>query len=233
MSRVGHGRSWRRWWPVLPSWRTWGCGRPVSQPTWCGAGQPPKGGTHDPMDRRAVVLLPVVHRLCAALRARLMRDWLREAGVLRAGSAAAADSLVWLFGLELEMAHADDDPAVGILQVIRPLTAFAVARGGFASWRPTGGSGPMLHCYGMQRRVWADGPARAVLRPVRGLAPGPGLRARAARAAWRRRAGWRCWRCAGHAPCRGSAPPRATTWMTWCPRLSPSECVSVVGGACP
>lgn len=74
----------------------------------------PKGGTGDPLDRRPTVLLPVVYRLWAAARAGLMRDWLRGAGVLRAGSMAAADALAGLLGLELDEDHALGQPVVGL-----------------------------------------------------------------------------------------------------------------------
>eukprot|EP00972_Heterocapsa_arctica_P106575 15697954-Heterocapsa_arctica.AAC.1 len=51
-----------------------------------------KGGSEDPEDRREIVLLSVVYRLWAALRAATIRAWLARAGVLRAkGSGRAAD----------------------------------------------------------------------------------------------------------------------------------------------
>lgn len=53
----------------------------------------PKRSTPAPMDRRPVVSLPVVYRLWAAVHGRGMRDWLREAGVLRGGGMLAADTL--------------------------------------------------------------------------------------------------------------------------------------------
>lgn len=74
----------------------------------------PQGCTPAPMDRRLVVLLPVVYRLRAAVRGRVMRDWLRGAGGLRAGAASAADSLAGLLGLDTDLAHADGEPLVGL-----------------------------------------------------------------------------------------------------------------------
>lgn len=68
----------------------------------------PKGGMAAPMERRSVVLLPVVYRLWGAVRGRVMQDWLRGAGVLRAGAASAADSLAGL-----HLARADGDPPGG------------------------------------------------------------------------------------------------------------------------
>eukprot|EP00972_Heterocapsa_arctica_P080564 11871826-Heterocapsa_arctica.AAC.1 len=51
-----------------------------------------KIGSEDPEDRRPIVLLSVVYRLWAAIRAATMRAWLARAGVLRAkGSGRAAD----------------------------------------------------------------------------------------------------------------------------------------------
>lgn len=56
------------------------------------------GGTHGPMGRQPIVLLPVVYPLRAVSCAALMRDWLRKAGVLRVHSVAAADLLAGLLG---------------------------------------------------------------------------------------------------------------------------------------
>ena len=39
-----------------------------------------KGGSQDPLDKRPIVLLPVVYRLWAAIRARTFRAWLAEVG---------------------------------------------------------------------------------------------------------------------------------------------------------
>jgi len=41
-----------------------------------------KGGTEDPEDRRPIVLLPIVYRLWAAVRAAGLRRWLSDCGVL-------------------------------------------------------------------------------------------------------------------------------------------------------
>lgn len=57
------------------------------------------------MYRRPIVLLLVVYRLWAALRARAMRDWLRSAAILRAGSEAAAGSLAGFLGLDIAAAQ--------------------------------------------------------------------------------------------------------------------------------
>lgn len=61
----------------------------------------PKGGTSEPMDRRP---------LWAAARGCVLRDWLRDAGVLRGGVASVADTLAGLLGLDLDLAQADDAP---------------------------------------------------------------------------------------------------------------------------
>eukprot|EP00972_Heterocapsa_arctica_P085548 12609277-Heterocapsa_arctica.AAC.1 len=51
-----------------------------------------KGGSDDPEDRRPIVLLSVIYRLWACIRAATMRAWLARAGMLRAkGSGCAAD----------------------------------------------------------------------------------------------------------------------------------------------
>lgn len=73
----------------------------------------PKGCTAGPLDRRPVVL-PVVYGLCAAARAGLMRGWPRGAGVLRAGPLATSDALARPLGLELDEAHAEGEPVVGL-----------------------------------------------------------------------------------------------------------------------
>lgn len=72
----------------------------------------PKEGSGDPLDRQPLVLLPVVCRLWAAPRAGVMRNWLRSAGVSRAGPGAAADTLAGLLWLELGKAHLEGDPIV-------------------------------------------------------------------------------------------------------------------------
>lgn len=121
------------------------------------------------------MLLLVVYRLKAALRAWVMRDWLGSAVVLRAGShaTAAADSLAGLLGLEIAAAHEGSDMVAGLaLDLFKcygrlPLVLLreVADRAGV----PRAPSGTMLHCYGMRRRVRADGLALGV---VRGLAPG-------------------------------------------------------------
>lgn len=80
-----------------------------------------------PMDRRPFDLLPVVYRVWVALRARAMRDWVRSAGILRAGSDAAADSLAGLPGLEIAAAHEAREVVAGLAldfpKVLRPAAA--------------------------------------------------------------------------------------------------------------
>lgn len=81
----------------------------------------PKGGTDD---RRPIVRLSVLYQLWATALAGLVRDWLRGAGVLGAGAAAAADTLAGLLGLKLDEAHAWDEPLVGLASDFSKLCFF-------------------------------------------------------------------------------------------------------------
>ena len=51
-----------------------------------------KGGSQDPLDKRPIVLLPVVYRLWAAIRARTFRAWLADVGAYPKGAGRAADA---------------------------------------------------------------------------------------------------------------------------------------------
>lgn len=66
-----------------------------------------------PLDRRPIVLLPL------RPGAGLMRDWLRGAGVLRAGPLAAADKLVGLLGLQPPPGESVAGVALFLFQVLR------------------------------------------------------------------------------------------------------------------
>lgn len=66
------------------------------------------------MDRRPIVLLRVVYQLWTAVRGRTLREWLRIAGVLRAGATSAVDSLAGLLGLGIVLANAEAVPLVGL-----------------------------------------------------------------------------------------------------------------------
>jgi len=74
----------------------------------------PKKGTRAPDDRRPIVLLPVVYRVWAACRAQPLRAWLRGAGLLSSGPAAAADYQAGLRSLTAPRAHADGDELAGL-----------------------------------------------------------------------------------------------------------------------
>lgn len=104
----------------------------------------PKGGSADPMDGRQVVLLPVVYRLWALARGRLMRDRLREARLLRR-------ALARLQGLDLDMAHVDGEP---LARLARSRSMLACGH---------------VRAHARLLRGWPGGPA---LEPVGGLAPG-------------------------------------------------------------
>ena len=58
-----------------------------------------KGGTAEPDDRRPIVLLPLLYRLWASLRAQELQAWLREHDVLQSGQAASAETLAADFAL--------------------------------------------------------------------------------------------------------------------------------------
>eukprot|EP00972_Heterocapsa_arctica_P077605 11445275-Heterocapsa_arctica.AAC.1 len=74
-----------------------------------------KGGSEDPADRRPIVLLSVVYRLWACVRAATMREWLARAGVFRAkGSGCAADWQAYELVLILAEARAKGQPLAGL-----------------------------------------------------------------------------------------------------------------------
>lgn len=115
--------------------------------TWVSRGGHPiwwsKGGTAGPLDRRPIMLLLVVCLSWAVARAGLQWDWLHGAGVLRAGAAAAADTLAGLLGLELDLTPTPAvsrrrRPGLGFLQVRRPPPVRGAPGGGSAGGGPRG-----------------------------------------------------------------------------------------------
>ena len=137
----------------------------------------PKGGTADPADRRPVVLLPVVYRLWAALRAAEMRLWLAKTGVLRPdGALRAADSQAYELGLILAEAKAQEKVLAGLAtdwsKCYDRLPLGVLGEVAEASGISPRVSGPMLAAYANPRRVCVDGLLGKGASPTCGLAPG-------------------------------------------------------------
>ncbi len=85
----------------------------------------PQGGPDDagdPIDRRPIWLLPMLHRLWAAGRAQLSAKW--RASWPGGGSGLGAEELAWQLALELEAVEAAGEDVCGLHStgIIRPST---------------------------------------------------------------------------------------------------------------
>lgn len=70
-----------------------------------------EGGTAASADQRPIVLLTVVYRLWAAMRAGCWRPRLRAAGAVGSGAMAAAEYKACVLGFDLDVVG--DEPACG------------------------------------------------------------------------------------------------------------------------
>lgn len=129
--------------------------------------------THLAVHARLTASTGGVSPVGGAPRRGVMRDWLRNAGVLRAAPGAAADTLAGLLGLELDEAHPEAVVGLAVdfsmwndmlpLPMLREMAA--------TSGVPQALAAPLLACCGHARRVRADGLAGLAIRPEGGLAP--------------------------------------------------------------
>ena len=72
-------------------------------------------GTQDPEDRRPIVVLLVVYRVWAALRARVFRAWLVDTGLLpKDGFGKSADALAAMLSHGLSTARAEGKLLAGV-----------------------------------------------------------------------------------------------------------------------
>ena len=60
----------------------------------------PKKGTSAPDDRRPIVLLPIIYRIWAGIRAQELITWLVRVGILQKGQSAGAEYMAADFALE-------------------------------------------------------------------------------------------------------------------------------------
>lgn len=126
----------------------------------------PTGGMRAPLDRRPIVLLPVVYRVWASVRAAAMRDWLRQAGVLRWGFASAAEEQAAELGLALDAAFAAGEqlasPWTGSNATITcPLCYWNESPCRQGCLRPSGAPccTPMAPCVSPMSMAWQASPA--------------------------------------------------------------------------
>ena len=138
---------------------------------------PKPGGTHGPLDRRPVWLLPILYRLWAAGRARLLARWrLSWAGdEVRRG----AEELVWELALELEAAEALGESVAGAAldwgkaydHVDLHSLPGLLARAGVPQWIVQ----PAMGAYKAKRRVRVGCAIGGAWDPSSGMLPGCAL----------------------------------------------------------